>query len=159
MSETTDFLIALRDVGVSGPIVGDAGDGHVRAALQREISGRRRSGRRIRVPFTRSIALMPAALLVTAVAAAAAGTVALVNAGPTTLFEHSRAGASGTGIPHQRVIPATVRKIDAFQVPGVGLVQYWVADTAQHGVCQALRRPDGTWAGYPDHGTPGPLRA
>jgi len=155
MSDQNDLLTALRDVGVASPAVGDAGDEHVRAALGREITGRRRSGRRVRLPFgTRSIALIPAVLLVTAVTAATAGTVVLVNA-PTRLFEHSPPGSCCTGIPHQTVIPSTVRKIDTFRVPGVGPVQYWVADTAQHGLCQALRRPDGTWAGNFDHGTGG----
>jgi hypothetical protein len=154
MSDTTDLLIALLDVGVASPAVGDAGDDHVRAALQREINGRCRSGRRIRLPFgTRSIALIPAALLVTAVTAAAAGTVALVNASPTTLFENNPSGASDSGIPHQTVIPSTVRMIDTFQLPRVGPVEYWVADATHGGLCEALRRPDGTWAGYPDHGT------
>jgi hypothetical protein len=157
MFDTTDLLAAMRDVGVSSPAAGDPGDGRVRGALQREINRRRRPNRRVRLPFgTRSIALMPAALLVVvATTAAAAGTVALFHADPTTLFEKTPTAPSGPGLPRETVIPSTVRIIDTFKVPGVGRVQYWVADTSQRGLCQALRRPDGTWAGYPDNGTGG----
>jgi hypothetical protein len=153
--DTTDLLTALRDVGVASPAVGDPGDTRVRRALEREINGRCRPGRRVRLPFgSRSIALMLAGLLTIAMTtAAAAGTVALFQANPTTLFKKSPPEVSSTGVPHETVIPSTVRVIDTFTVPGVGVVRYWVADTAQHGLCQAFRRPDGTWAGYPDHGT------
>lgn len=156
MSDTTELLSALRDVGVASPVVGDLGDGRVRSVLEREINGRRR-GRRVRLPFgSRSVALVPTALLlVVATTAAAAGTVALVQADPTALFENNPNGAVAHGFSHEAVIPSTVRIIATFQVAGVGRVQYWVADTAQHGLCQALRRPDGTWAGYPDNRTGG----
>src|ERR1035441_9370346 len=145
MSDTTDLLIALRDVGVDAPAVGDAGDGRVRSALQREIGGRMRARRRLRLPFgTRSITLMPAALLVTVATAAAAATVALVNADPTTLFVSNPQG-NPSGEWHQTVIPATIRKLATVDVPGVGSVQYWVADTEQHGRCWGLRGPSGSW--------------
>jgi hypothetical protein len=155
MSDTTDLLTALRDVGVAGPAAGDSGDGRVRSALEREINGPRRRCPRVQLPFgSRSIALMPAALLTfTVTAAAAAGTVALFQASPTTLFKKSPPEVSGAGVPHEVVILSTVHVIDTFTVPGVGAVQYWVADTAQHGLCQAFRRPDRAWAGYPDNGS------
>ncbi len=157
MFDTTDLLTAVRDVGVASPAAGDPGDERVGHVLEREINRRRRPRRRVRLPFgTRSIALMPATLLtIAATTAAAAGTLALFAANPTTLFEHAPTAPSGPRLPHETVVPSTVRRIDTFQVPGIGLVQYWVADTAQHGLCQALRRPDGTWAGYPDGGTGG----
>jgi hypothetical protein len=160
MRDATDLLSALRDVGVAVPTAGDRGDERVRRAVEHEIKGRRRSGRRLRLPFSgRSIALMPAALLTIAVTAAAAaagaGTVALFASSPTRLFEQSPTAPSRPGLPHETVVASTVHVIDTFRVPGVGPVQYWVADTAQHGLCQALRRPDGTWAGYADHGTGG----
>jgi hypothetical protein len=85
---------------------------------------------------------MPAALLVTVATAAAAATVALVNADPTTLFASNPQGEAGW---HQTVIPSTVRKLAAVDVPGVGPVQYWVADTEQHGRCWGLRGPSGAW--------------
>jgi hypothetical protein len=135
MPDTTDLLIALRDVGVAAPAVGDAGDRRVQSALAREIAGRRRARRRVRLPFgTRSITLMPAALLVIVATTAAAATVALVNADPTTLFKSNPQGNSSPGW-HQTVIPSTVRKLATVDVPGVGAVQYRVAATEQHGRC------------------------
>lgn len=93
MPDTTDLVVALRDIGVDPPAVGDAGDGRVRSALQREIGRRRRPRRRLRLPFgTRSISLMPAALLATVATTAAAATVALVNADPTTLLKSNPQG-------------------------------------------------------------------
>jgi hypothetical protein len=98
----------------------------------------------------RSIALVPAALFAVVIATAAvAATVALTRADPTALFD-SNPAYGGRG---QTVIASTVRRIDTFKVPGVGDMQYWMANTKQHGLCQALRRPDGTWAGFADHGT------
>jgi hypothetical protein len=143
MSDTTDLLVAVRDLGVAAPAVGDAGDERVRSALGREIRGRRVRGRRVRLPFGfGSITLMPAAVLVTVAATAAAGTVALVNTDPTTLFERNPQVWGS----HQTVIPSTVRKLATVAVPGVGPVQYWVAATEQHGRCWGLRAPNGSWA-------------
>ncbi|MGH2868322.1 MAG: hypothetical protein ACRDNK_12250 [Solirubrobacteraceae bacterium] len=143
MSDPTDLLIALRDIGVDPPAVGDAGDGRLRSALQREIGGRRRARRRLRLPFgTRSITLMPAALLVTVATTAAAATVALVNANPTSLFKSNPQGNPNPG-QHQTVIPSTVRKLATVDVPDVGPVQAWIASTKQHGTCWGLRGPSG----------------
>jgi hypothetical protein len=81
MSDTTDLLLALRCVGVAEPAVaGDTGDRRIRSALEREISGHRRSRLRRRLRFgARRITVLPAALLVSAAAAAAATTVAVVH--------------------------------------------------------------------------------
>jgi hypothetical protein len=145
MSDPTDLLIALRDIGVDPPAVGDAGDGRVRSTLEREISGRRRVRRRLRRPFgAGGITLMPAALLVTVATTAAAATVALVNANPTTLFQSNPQRNPSPG-QHQTVIPATVRKLATVDVPGVGPIQAWIADTEQHGTCWGLREPNGSW--------------
>jgi hypothetical protein len=145
MPDTTDLLMALRDVGVDSPAVGDTGDERVRSMLAREIRGRRRVGRRVRLPFgTRSITLLPAALLVTVATTAAAATVALVNANPTTLFQSNTQGNPNPG-QRQTVIPSTVRKLATVDVPGVGPVQAWIADTEQHGTCWGLRHLSGSW--------------
>ncbi len=157
MGDATDLLTALGDVGVTSPIAGDCGDEQVRGALEREMSGRRRP-RRVRLPFSnRSFALIPAMLIMAGATTAAAGTLAVLHADPTALFQkNSRSASTGVPLPRrQTVIPSTVRVIDTVQVPGVGAVQYWVADTAQHGLCQAMRRPNGSWAGYSDRGTSG----
>jgi hypothetical protein len=140
--DATDLLTALRDVGVATPAVGDAGDGRVRSALEREIGGRRRFGRRIRLPFSiGSITLMPAALLVGVAAAAAATTLSLLHANPATLFEHN----PQVWGQHETAIPSTIRKLATVDVPGVGAIQYWVAETEQHGRCWGLRGPNGAW--------------
>jgi hypothetical protein len=82
MSDTTDLLIALRDVGLADPPSGeDAGEARVRVAIEREIAGPRRAQRlRRRLPFhARRITLLPAVLAVTAATTAAAATVAAVQ--------------------------------------------------------------------------------
>ena len=73
---------------------------------------------------------------------------------PIRLFENNPeiAGASPATLWHQTVIGTTVRRIKTFTVPGVGPLQYWVADTNQHGICTALRLPDGDWAGLQHDG-------
>jgi hypothetical protein len=150
MSETTNRLLKLGDLGITVPVTGDSGDGHVRAVLAEAIAGRPRAGRRLRVPLgTRSVALLPAALVVAVATAAAAGTFSLLDASPTVLFQHN---PGARGVPHiavETVIPSTVHRIAAFTVPGLGRVQYWVGATKQHGLCQAMRLPDRTWAVLP----------
>jgi hypothetical protein len=158
MVDATDLLTALADVGVTSPAAGDRGEVRIRGALEREIAGRRRAPRRFRLPFSnRNIALIPAVLVMAGATTAAAGTLAVLHADPTALFrKNTPSGSTVPGLPRkQTVIPSSVRMIDSFRVPDLGAVQYWVADTAEHGVCEAFRRPDGTWAGYADHGTGG----
>lgn len=58
--------------------------------------------------------------------------------------------SAGPGTPvkpfPEAVIASTVRELGAFSVAGVGTLQYWTANTRQHGVCGGLRLPDGVWA-------------
>jgi hypothetical protein len=84
---------------------------------------------------------MPAVLLVGVSAGAAAATFSLLHADPTNLFEHNPQ-VSGQ---HATVIPSTVAKVAVVGVPGVGAIQYWVAETEQRGRCWGLRAPDGSW--------------
>jgi hypothetical protein len=153
MFDATDLLSALGDVGVTSPAAGDRGDKQVKAALECEISGRPRPSRRFRLPFSgRSIALIPAMLIMAGATTAVAGTVALFHADPTALFANTpETSPAGPGLPLETAIPSTVRMIDTFQVPDLGAVQYWVADTAEHALCQALRLPDGNWVGYQEN--------
>jgi hypothetical protein len=150
MPETTNWLPKLGDLGVTLPVTGDSGDRHVRAALAEAIDGNPRSRRRLRLPFgTRTVALMPAALVVTVATAAAAGTISLLNTSPMVLFQHN---PGARGVPHtpvETVIPSTVHRIATFHVAGLGRVQYWVGATRQHGLCQAMRLPNRTWAVLP----------
>jgi hypothetical protein len=74
---------------------------------------------------------------------------------PLQLFESPSLNSMGPGTsagpgapikPYpETVIPSTVRELGTFSLAGVGTVQYWTADTRQHGVCGGLRLPDGVW--------------
>lgn len=142
MPETTDLLLALRDVGVDPPRVGDPGDLRVRDAVRRAVGRTPWRRRYVRLPLgRRSIRLVPALLLLTGVTAATAGAFGLLEASPTALFANNPQSSF-----HETVIGSTVRRIASFQVPGIGTVQYWVAATRQRGLCQAMRLPNGTWA-------------
>jgi len=64
--------------------------------------------------------------------------------------------SSGPGTPirpyPETVIPSIVRRINTFTIPGVGPIQYWVADTKQNGICTALRLANGEWDGLQNDG-------
>lgn len=95
-------------------------------------------------------------------AALVAGSVALTAAGGTAViaglgpFAHAGPGALFRGNPQnldipwnrrQTVIGGSVRRLETLTLPGVGRVQYWIAQSQQHGLCQAIRLPDGGWSG------------
>lgn len=154
MSDINDALYAMRDIGISLPDSGDAGENRIRSALAREFTSRSLlRHRRIRLPFVgRTIALIPALLGVTvATAAAAVGASALLQSGPVTVFRHNAQPIGAVGSARELVIPASAHAIDRFAIPGVGAVQYWIANTKQHGLCQAFARAHGTWPGNAAH--------
>jgi hypothetical protein len=153
MRDMNDALYALRDAGVTVPAPGDPGEDRIRATLARELtSPRRLRRRRIRLPFAgRTIALVPTLLGVTvATAAAAVGATALLQSGPVAVFKHN-AGTVAIGGGREIVIPSSAHVIGRFTIPGVGPVQYWIAATKQHGLCQAFARAHGTWPGNAAH--------
>jgi hypothetical protein len=170
MSENTppmDLLTAMRDLGIETPLPANV-DARSRSALAAEIDKptRPRPGRwRPRNRPARPAVLVLAALLTTgAVAAAATLVVRSINPAkvaeqnvrdaPLRLFEHNPdvIGASPAAKWKQTVIPSTVRMLGTFSVAGVGPVQYWVADTQQHGICGALRMPNDQWVGLQHRG-------
>jgi hypothetical protein len=154
MRDMNDALYAMRDVGVTVPAPDDPGEDRIRTALARELSTRRLlRHRRIRLPFAgRTIALIPALLGVTvATAAAAVGATALLQSGPVAVFKHNAQPVGAVGSAPELVIPASAHVIDQFTIPGVGPVQYWIANTKQHGLCQAFARTHGTWPGNQAH--------
>jgi hypothetical protein len=154
MSDMNDALYAMRDVGVSLPESGDAGEDQIRSELAGEFSSRSPLGhRRIRLPFVgRTIALIPALLGVTvATAAAAVGASALLQSGPVAVFRHNAQPVGAVGSALELVIPTSAHVIDRFTIPGVGPVQYWIANTKQHGLCQAFARAHGIWPGNAAH--------
>ena len=103
--------------------------------------------------------LAPRRLVLVAVAfvlVAAGGTAGVVGWGvfahdqPVALFRHDPVGQDlppGASLWHQTVILSTVHRAEAFTVPGVGRIAFWVAASRQHGVCTALRLPGGSWSG------------
>jgi hypothetical protein len=154
MSDLHDALYAMRDVGISLPESGDAGENQIRSELARDFASRSPFWhRRIRLPFVgRTIALIPALLGVTvATAAAAVGASALLQSGPVAVFRHNAQPVGAVGSPRELVIPASAHVVDKFTIPGVGPVQYWIANTKQHGLCQAFARAHGTWPGNAAH--------
>jgi hypothetical protein len=155
MSDTTDLMIALRDLGLVSPASGDAGDARCRAVLMRELASRRSTRRRVRIPFGAGrITLAHAGILATLATTTVAATLALVNASPTALFANNPQRNTGFG-GHQTVIPSTVRKLTTVNVPGFGALQYWIADTQQHGICWGMRDANGSWLALGHNGVGG----
>lgn len=108
--------------------------------------------RRLRMR-TRGVALIAAAVTLTATGGAF-GLGAFSHASPKALFEANPAGPfpwrPGQGVIVPNVIPRTVRLATTFTVPGVGRFQLWIALSRPKGwLCDAIRQPDGTWAGLP----------
>jgi hypothetical protein len=162
-----DLLLAMRDLGIADPLP-DQIDACSRSALAREIERASRPRRARWLPLSRRarrLALIPAALLATAAVAAAATTVFLginpfkvamqnVRDTPLQLFERNPdvIGATPAAQWKQTVIASSVRKLGTFSVAGVGPIQYWVANTKQHGICGALRMSNGQWVGLQHEG-------
>jgi hypothetical protein len=94
--------------------------------------------------------------------AAAAAAVAVLGVGvawaagtwsPLALFQSNpqrdHGGAVGS-LWDQQVVPGSVVDAATVDLPDVGAVGFWYADTAQHGWCAALRLPSGAWVGTGD---------
>jgi hypothetical protein len=131
---------ALRAAILAGP-----GDPRLAGAHQR---GRRS---RPRWQLGRGAVVLATALLLCAAAVAATmrvvGLGPFAHAGPTTLFTGNPQNLDSAWRDRQTVVAGTVRRLKTLRLRGVGAVQYWVADSAQHGLCQGLRLPDGSWSG------------
>ena len=80
-----------------------------------------------------------------------------VRDAPLELFQRNPAviGGPSPSQPRETVIPSTVRELGTFAISGVGRLQYWVADTREHGICGALRLANGNWAGLDNGGRDG----
>jgi hypothetical protein len=99
------------------------------------------SSARRRQPPRRRVALMFAVL------AAGVGTAwAATGSGPLALFASN---PQDDGVPgsvwHQEVVPSTVHRVTEVVIPSVGAIEFWYAETAQHGWCGGLRVPGGDW--------------
>lgn len=116
---------------------------------------RRRPWRRT-TSVRRTIALAFAVLAVLALGTAwAAG--AWTPTSPLTLFgTHSPADTGSGPIFAGDVIPGSVKQVASVDIPKVGPVALWHAETKQGGWCLGLRLTDGSWLGlWPkDGGSP-----
>jgi hypothetical protein len=164
--QKTDMeLLALAgDLGLPA-VLPSRIDRTARAVLEREMQASKndRTARsRRRFGLARRTALVPVALMLTSAAAIAGTGLATgffnlnkqakdnVADTPLQLFQAdlpAQPPASPQTLWRQTVIPSTVHTIATPTIPGIGTVQYWVADTTQHGICTAIRLPDGSWAG------------
>jgi hypothetical protein len=129
MSETNDLLFALRDVGVTTPVAGDAGDAQIRSALQREIARRWPAGLSRR-PMVRYAAFAMTALV-------AAGGVLAVSIG----------GSAPPSAPSPSVGPPPTRETAYI----VERVRARLALLAMAGDGQVLERTSRIGNGAPAH--------
>lgn len=161
-----DLLFSIRDLGIPEPLP-DSIDIAARVALTHAIHGDNDRPTWPLRPVRRLLRrgpLIPVVLVVTAGVAAAA-TGLLTSASPQKFARHNVSDSALTlfrkSVPYQggsmvgnalvpfkeTVIPSSVRMIAKRTVPGIGVVQFWVGDTKQHGYCTALRLPGGSWVG------------
>jgi hypothetical protein len=68
---------------------------------------------------------------------------------PVALFRSNPQAHNGTtdSLWKQTVVPGSTIEAAAIDLPDVGTVGFWYADTARKGWCGALRLPDGAWVG------------
>lgn len=127
------------------------------ASADRVPVARRRAPRR--APFARravrvAIALVVLAVITTGVAWAAG---AFKSPTPRALFKSSFPADSGAGNIFQNVIPDSVKQVATVDIPKVGPVALWHADTKEGGFCLGLRLSNGAWLGTPPQAGGSPL--
>ncbi|HWF72163.1 MAG TPA: hypothetical protein VG186_02390 [Solirubrobacteraceae bacterium] len=164
MSQHTDIIGRLRDAdparvtpienaALFASIIADPADPGFHSRRHRAAG----SLRRWRQRHTGRKALIAVALVVTLSGAAGLTTIfdasQYQHVSAFTLFSGIR-GDSPRGIPgdplapgHTDVIRASVKRLETFQIPDFGALQYWVAQTKSGDWCAAFRLPDGVWAG------------
>jgi hypothetical protein len=150
MSDVSDVLLELRDVGVRQlPETGDAGDRRARETLELEMTGKRsrRPGwtrRRVKIG---GFAVPSIAMLAVVATAAAATTAAVVTLSATDVFQDDPQGLVMNG-DIETVLPSTVQQLTTVSIPDYGQVAVWGATTKPGGFCFALKLPDGAWGGF-----------
>ena len=149
-------LLALRAADPAAELTPLTAD--ERLILRDEAMSIARPSTRSRARFPRrtirvAIALSALAVITTGVAWAA-GAFAPT---PLALFGSSSPADAGSGpIFAGAVIPGSVKQVASVDIPKVGPVSLWHADTEQGGWCLGLRLSNGDWLGMPpqDGGSP-----
>jgi hypothetical protein len=121
-----------------------------RDLLRERITERRPSRQSTARRSHRALSVALAVLGLTVVGAGAAWAAGAWS--PTDLFEHNLQSDHGTadGLWQQKVLPNTTAKAATIDLPDVGTVAFWYADTAQNGWCGAIQLPSGAWIGHSD---------
>jgi hypothetical protein len=122
-----------------------------RDLLRERIVARRPSSGSARRRPRRMLAVALALVCLAAVAAGAAWAAGTWS--PVALFEHNLEADNGNPsdtLWQQKVLPNSTIKAATVDLPTVGVVSFWYADTAQKGWCGAIRLPDGAWLGRLD---------
>ena len=70
---------------------------------------------------------------------------ALVKASPRQVFAIDAEAPYAWRQPG--VLLSTVHQAATLTVPGLGRLEYWLADSTNHWICRAIRLPDGSWIG------------
>jgi hypothetical protein len=117
---------------------------HADAIVSRPVSRDSFAPRRPVRRVVQAVALVAGALVFGVGVAWAAGVLS-----PLTVFRNN---AQNDGNPpgsvwDQSVLPGSVRQISTVQIPKVGSVAFWYANTKEGGWCGALRLPGGDWLG------------
>lgn len=126
------------------------------APADRQMPVARRRARR-RAPFARRTVRLAAALAVLAFATTlgvAWATGDWTPTSPLALFESNPQGTAAQGFAgglwDQTVVPDSVKRVATVEIPKVGPVAFWHADTKQGGWCAGLRLSNGAWLGTGD---------
>jgi hypothetical protein len=118
------------------------------SSADRQMPTARQRGRK-RGPLARRAVRVVVALAVLAVITTgvtwAAG--AFDSPSPQSLFKSSFPADSGAGDIFQKVIPHSVEQVESVEIPKLGPIAVWHADTKEGGWCLGLRLSDGSWLG------------
>jgi hypothetical protein len=95
----------------------------------------------------RSVRVAIALAVLAIVATGATWAAGVFSPSPPALFGTYFPADTGSGNIVQNVIPDTVKQIATVDIPKVGPIALWHADTTEGGYCLGLRLSDGSWLG------------
>jgi hypothetical protein len=108
----------------------------------------RRIGRRV-TSGRRSVRIAIVLAVLAVATTGAAWAAGVFGPAPLTVFGESFPADAGAGNIFQKVIPDTVKQVATLDIPKVGPVALWHADTQEGGYCLGLRLTNGAWLGIP----------